>query len=150
MKSVDAVSGCFMIVRRDAMEQIGLLDERFFIYSEDIDWCRRFKHQGWEVVFNPAPQATHYSGASSGNEPVRFSMEKQRAILKYWAKHHSWPWRMLMFLILFNHHFLRVLAGQSISLWKPSRKAEIEGRMKASLECLRDLLTFQKTSIEHL
>ena len=48
------------------MEEVGLLDESFFMYSEDLDWCKRFNDKGWkEIVFNPAVSALHYGGGSS-------------------------------------------------------------------------------------
>jgi hypothetical protein len=142
-KSIEAISGCFMMVRGDALEQVGLLDERFFIYCEDIDWCKRFREKGWDIVFNPDAQAIHYAGASSANEPMRFSIEKQRAILKYWSKHHCLSARLILFLVLFLHHLLRFLANKFTLLWYPSRKGEIAGRIKVNLECLRDLLAFK-------
>src|SRR5665648_483189 len=62
---VDVLSGCFLMVRRKALEQVGPLDEQFFIYSEDIDWCRRFCDADWEIVFFPEAKAIHYGGGSS-------------------------------------------------------------------------------------
>ncbi len=53
-REVDVVTGCFMLVRREAIEQIGLLDEYFFMYGEETDWCYRFKQAGWKVIFTPA------------------------------------------------------------------------------------------------
>ena len=86
---VDILSGCFWVVRRDALNDVGLLDESFFIYGEDMDWCKRFWKAGWPAVFVPQAQAIHYGGASSANAPVRFFIEMQRADLQYWTKHHS-------------------------------------------------------------
>ena len=89
VRRVDALSGCFWLVRREAVSHVGLLDERFFMYSEDLDWCRRFDQANWEVVFCPEAEAIHYGGASSSNAPTRFLIEMQRANLKYWRKHHG-------------------------------------------------------------
>ncbi len=70
----------FWFVRRKAMDEVGLLDEDFFFYGEDIDWCRRFRDAGWEVVFYPEAETIHFGGASSGNAPVRFYLEMQEPI----------------------------------------------------------------------
>ncbi len=88
-RDVDVLSGCFWFARRAAVEDIGLLDERFFFYAEDMDWCRRFRNGGWRVAFVPQAQAIHYGGGSSSNAPVRFFIEKRKADLKYWRKHHG-------------------------------------------------------------
>jgi GT2 family glycosyltransferase len=48
---VEALSGCFWLARRSAVEQVGRLDERFFFYAEDLDWCKRFHDLGWKILF---------------------------------------------------------------------------------------------------
>ncbi len=65
---IDACSGAAMIVRTAAMKKVGLLDEQFFMYAEDLDWCRRFREAGWKIVFNPDVNIIHHkykSGISS-------------------------------------------------------------------------------------
>lgn len=62
---VDSVVGAFMLVRRSAMEKIGLLDESFFMYGEDLDWCWRCKEAGYKVWYYPATTVVHYKGESS-------------------------------------------------------------------------------------
>jgi len=61
---VDAVSGAAMLLRRAAIEQVGLLDERFFLYAEDLDWCYRFRLAGWRVHYCAQAQATHIKRTS--------------------------------------------------------------------------------------
>ena len=57
---VEVLNGWFWVVRRDALDQVGPLDPRFFIYAEDLDWCQRFKKAGWRLVFYPEAHAVHY------------------------------------------------------------------------------------------
>ena len=83
-RKVDILSGCFWMVRKKALEQVGLLDERFYIYAEDKDWCKRFSDAGWYVVFNPEAEIIHYGGASSANAPIKYYLEMQKANLQYW------------------------------------------------------------------
>jgi len=63
---VDAVNGAFMMVRRQALARTGALDEGYWLYMEDLDWCRRFWLAGWKVFYEPAGSALHVKGGSSG------------------------------------------------------------------------------------
>lgn len=63
---VDAVNGAFMLCRAEAVREVGLLDEGYWLYMEDLDWCRRFWQAGWKVFYEPAGVALHVKGASSG------------------------------------------------------------------------------------
>jgi hypothetical protein len=78
---VDAVNGAFMLVRREAMTQVGLLDEDYFMYMEDLDWCFRFALHGWHVYYDPSAVVVHLKGESGkqSSEPMIraffFSME---------------------------------------------------------------------------
>ena len=62
---VDAVNGAYMLIRKSAMDQVGLLDEGYWLYMEDLDWCRRFWLAGWKVFYEPAGVALHVKGGSS-------------------------------------------------------------------------------------
>jgi N-acetylglucosaminyl-diphospho-decaprenol L-rhamnosyltransferase len=63
---VDAVNGAFMLCRAGAVREVGLLDEGYWLYMEDLDWCRRFWRAGWKVFYEPAGVALHVKGGSSG------------------------------------------------------------------------------------
>jgi N-acetylglucosaminyl-diphospho-decaprenol L-rhamnosyltransferase len=63
---VDAVNGAFMLCRGKAVREVGLLDEGYWLYMEDLDWCRRFWDAGWRIVYEPAGVALHVKGGSSG------------------------------------------------------------------------------------
>ncbi len=63
---VDAVNGAFMLCRAEAVREVGLLDEGYWLYMEDLDWCRRFWLAGWKVFYEPAGVALHVKGGSSG------------------------------------------------------------------------------------
>jgi GT2 family glycosyltransferase len=62
---VDAVNGAFMLVRRAAMDEVGLLDEAYWVYMEDLDWCYRFKRAGWRVVYDGTVTVVHVKGGTS-------------------------------------------------------------------------------------
>ena len=121
LSAVDIIVGCFWMVRRIAIDEVGLLDERFFIYSEDKDWCKRFHEKGWEVIYFPDAKVIHYGGASSANEPIRFYLEMQKANLQYWEKHHGsistglFRWMLIInnFCRLIGYKIIKVYAGDS-------------------------------------
>ncbi len=72
IREVDVIMGAYMLVRATAIEQLGMLDESYFMYSEEVDWCYRFKQNGWKVYFYPYVEAIHLWGGSS--KPVRVEM----------------------------------------------------------------------------
>jgi GT2 family glycosyltransferase len=64
---VDAINGAFMLVKREAVDQVGPMDERYWLYAEDIDWCHRFWDRGWKVLYWPGVRVIHRKGGSSGD-----------------------------------------------------------------------------------
>lgn len=141
LRPVDILTGCFWLIRKDALPRVGLLDESFFMYGEDMDWCRRFWKHGWQVMFVPAAEAIHYGGGSSVNAPVRFYLEMQRADLQYWKKHHSRPAVACYFLISCLHLLLRT-GGYSIAfLFTHRLRQTCRHKVKRSFACLKWLLT---------
>jgi hypothetical protein len=70
VQPVDWVSGACLLVRRAAIQQAGLLDEHFFMYFEDNDWCLRIRHCGWQVYYNPQVAITHIGGQSLAQNPA--------------------------------------------------------------------------------
>jgi GT2 family glycosyltransferase len=84
---VDWVVGAALMVRRAAVEQVGGLDEGFFMYSEELDWCRRLKSAGWRIAHLPSARIVHHEGRSSTQVPaathIRFNASKVRYFRKY-------------------------------------------------------------------
>ena len=86
---VDWLSGaCFMIPRR-VIDVVGVMDEGYFMYSEELDWCRRIKRLGWRVVYLPRAQVVHYVGRSSDQAVTHRHINFQRAKLRYFRKYHG-------------------------------------------------------------
>jgi N-acetylglucosaminyl-diphospho-decaprenol L-rhamnosyltransferase len=84
VRDADFLMGACMLVRRAAVEEVGPLDERFFLFSEETDWCYRFRRAGWRVVFYPGAEAVHVGGAGHGGRMFR---EQVRGHLRFLAKH---------------------------------------------------------------
>ncbi|GAB4543258.1 MAG: glycosyltransferase family 2 protein [Anaerolineae bacterium] len=85
---VDSVVGAFMLVRREAVQQAGLLDEDFFMYGEDLDWAYRITQAGWKVYYNPAVTVLHVKRAASRHSP-RAAREFYRAMRIFYDKHYA-------------------------------------------------------------
>ena len=87
-RDVDVVSGMFMLVRRDAVEEVGLMDEDYFVFAEEADWCRRFRKAGWRCVFSPVGRILHVDGGSKSTEQasVRMYVEMQKNMLLFHRK----------------------------------------------------------------
>ncbi len=90
---VDSVVGAFMMVRREAISRVGLFDEDFWMYGEDLDWAFRIKTAGWKVMYNPAVKVTHVKRAAS-RQSRRAQHEFYRAMLIFYRKHYraTTPW----------------------------------------------------------
>jgi len=86
VRNVEVVMGACMLVRRDAVEQVGYCDEDYFLFSEETDWCFRFRQGGWEVVFFPGAECVHVRGAAHGG---RLYQENLRGHLLFLWKHHG-------------------------------------------------------------
>jgi N-acetylglucosaminyl-diphospho-decaprenol L-rhamnosyltransferase len=86
VREADVVMGAVMLARRAAIDEVGLLDEDFFLFSEETDWCYRYRHAGWEVLFTPDAEFAHVYGAAHAGQMLR---ENVRGILRFFAKHHG-------------------------------------------------------------
>jgi GT2 family glycosyltransferase len=86
VREVDWLFGACLLVRRDAADEVGLFDESFFMFSEETDWCYRFRSAGWKVYFVPQAEVFHVGGASHGG---RLFAENVRGHLRFVAKHHG-------------------------------------------------------------
>jgi GT2 family glycosyltransferase len=110
--NVQALSGAFLMVRRSAAEKVGLLDEAFFIYGEEIDWCMRFTKSQYKIVFFSGARAIHFGSGSSSKEPVRFYRELYSSKLRFYKKHfkhHYWKIMILVHLLRQNLRILKYL-----------------------------------------
>jgi len=84
--STEAISGAFMFVRRSAMDEVGLLDEKYFMHCEDLDWCIRFRNSGKDILFVPDATAVHYQGSCSKKNPVKVLWYKHTGMVIFYNK----------------------------------------------------------------
>ena len=97
---VEAISGAFMFVRREALDEVGLLDDGYFLHCEDLDWCMRFRHLGWRILFVPQVSITHFKGGCSQSCRLLVEWHKHRGMIRFYKKffRHQYP-APLMFLV---------------------------------------------------
>jgi len=84
--AVEAISGAFMFARREAINQVGLLDEDYFMHCEDIDWCMRFRQAGWNILFVPGVAVTHFKGTCSKGRPIKVLYHMHRGMIRFYRK----------------------------------------------------------------
>lgn len=128
---VDSVIGACMLVRREAYAQVGGFDERFFMYSEELDWQRRLRDRGWRVAFTPDAQVTHLGGASGAGEPARINRHVFDSLDLYVFKHHGLPGLVSLRAAMTLGCFLRAILWALVMATVPRRRAA--ARAKARL-----------------
>ena len=89
VQDVDWLYGAALMARREAIEQVGLMDEGFFMYSEELDWCRRFREAGRRVVYLPTAQIVHHGGKSSEQVAAARHIHFQTSKVRYFRKYHG-------------------------------------------------------------
>jgi GT2 family glycosyltransferase len=97
---VDWVVGAAIVIRREAWQQVGPIDETFFMYFEETDWCRRAALAGWTTHYLPAAQVTHYEGKSSQQVMAARTLRFQHSKLRYTHKYFGRGWAVLLRLFL--------------------------------------------------
>lgn len=90
---VEAISGACMMVKREAMKNVGSWDEGYFLHCEDLDWCMRFRQKGWRIVFVPEARVVHTAGVCSRCRPIFVEWHKHRGMMRFYRKffRHQYP-----------------------------------------------------------
>ncbi|MBN1136181.1 MAG: glycosyltransferase family 2 protein [Anaerolineae bacterium] len=136
IQTVDWLVGACLLVRREAYEEAGGLDEGFFMYSEEIDWCRRIKSAGWEVVYLPTATVIHHEGKSSEQVVAARHIYFQSSKVRYFRKHHgAVRAELLRWFLLSTYVYQWAREGLK---WLIGHKRPMRGeRMKAYRQVLR-------------
>ena len=134
---VEILNGWFWMTRREALEDVGLLDETLFMYADDLDWSKRFRDAGWKVVYFPEAEAIHYGGGTTARAPVRFAIEMQRANFQYWRKNYGKLSRAAYLSIMALHQVVRLVGYSVLWVCRERTRDEIEFKLKRSLACLQ-------------
>lgn len=83
---VETISGACMLVKREAVADVGLWDEGYFLHCEDLDWCMRFRQQGWKIMFAPDAKIIHHKGTCSKSRPIFVEWHKHKGMMRFYRK----------------------------------------------------------------
>jgi GT2 family glycosyltransferase len=94
---IEAISGACMLIKREALNDVGLMDDGYFMHCEDLDWCMRFRQRGWKIMFVPAAKVVHHRGACSKARPISVEWHKHKGMMRFYRKHfrHQYPGLLL-------------------------------------------------------
>jgi GT2 family glycosyltransferase len=138
-QEVDWLVGACLCVRAAAAHEVGLFDERFFMYSEELDWCRRFNAAGWRVAYVPSAEVVHLEGGTSRADLIARDQRFQASKLAYAAKWHGPLLALALRVYLVGEYALRGLE-ESLKLVLGSRTAERRARLRVIRSGLRSAL----------
>jgi GT2 family glycosyltransferase/glycosyltransferase involved in cell wall biosynthesis len=126
----DWVSGACMVVRRKAIEDAGLMDERFFMYWEDADWCKRMWHSGWKVMYFPQATIVHYVGGSSDKLLFRSVFEFHKSSYMLFKKYNKTCLLFIRFLVIsgLSIRLVFTLVSNGIRVWCSKQKHGIQSK----------------------
>lgn len=120
INEVDSLTGAFMLLRREVIGEVGLLDEQFFMYGEDLDWCFRIKKAGWKVVYYPEALTIHYKGGSSKKKRYKTIYEFHRAMYLFYNKHYLKEYNTLITLLVYIGIGIKLSLVIILNLLKPA------------------------------
>jgi GT2 family glycosyltransferase len=124
VREVDVVTGCFMLVKHEAIEQAGLMDEQFFMYGEETDWCFRFKKNGWKIMFTPDGQIIHFGGQSTSQKKAEMMLQLRGSILLFIKKHKNILSHIVSRLLTALFFFLRIPYWLAVGLIRQGKCSE--------------------------
>jgi GT2 family glycosyltransferase len=147
-RNVDVLNGAFTMIRRTSMDEVGLIDERFFMYGDDLDWFVRFNKGNWPVMFYPGGEIIHYGGGVTAKAPVYFYVEMHKANLQYFQKHHSWLAQRGFLAALLLHDIIRYVAFSALSLLGGKKKERFGWKAQRSMACMQWILRSKEPTLD--
>jgi GT2 family glycosyltransferase len=144
MREVDWVTGACLMTRREVIETVGLLDERFFMFAEDADWCWRVREYGRKVYFIPDAQVLHHGGGSSQTLVKEMEMEKYKSKYRLFIKHRRYA-LFLFSVALINASLMAQTIVQSLArVLRLHLPVKISSRLAIASYCLRQHVTLAR------
>jgi GT2 family glycosyltransferase len=129
---VDWLSGGFMILRRDVFKKIGLFDENFFMYLEDIDLCFRARKAGFKIIYFPKAQVIHHHMASTKKDPSRAIINELKSLIYYFKKYKKNIF--ILKILIYSKLYLQLSRYKLISLFRKKEKPFVEAYKKVLKE----------------
>jgi len=119
---IDCLVGAFMMLRKETLEEVGLLDESFFMYGEDIDWCYRIQAAGWKNYYYPKVSIVHYKGESSKKQSTRMIDEFHKSMIIFYNKHYKNKYNVVINLITYLGIYSKWALSLLINAFKKEKK----------------------------
>lgn len=141
-QDVEWLMGAAILVRREALERAGLFDEQFFMYSEEVDLCRRIRLAGWRIVYLPEAVVLHHEGRSSEQNMVGRNLHFHESRFRYYAKHFGRPWMLALRLAVLGH--FGFLAAEELGKLVLGSRPELR---RSRLSMLRRVLAAQSRAL---
>lgn len=121
-QQVDWLVGACLLVRRAALDEVGAFDERFFMYSEEMDLCYRLRQAGWEVWFVPEAEIVHHEGASSRQDLFRRNVNFHESRYRFFEKHHGLAAAMALRWFVFGTFLFQLAEEAAKFLLQPAKR----------------------------
>jgi GT2 family glycosyltransferase len=131
------MEGAYLLARREAVEQVGGLDEQIFMYAEDVDWCYRFHQAGWEVWYHPQVEIVHYGGQSSRKRQSRMEAELYRSRVYFFGKHRGRGSALVLKALVYGLTAVKIVvhrAIRSVSRGRRGRNVPSWRQLRAALK----------------
>jgi GT2 family glycosyltransferase len=141
-REVDNLMGACMLVRKSAIAQAGPMDEGYYMYSEEIDWCLRIRRAGWRIYWVPAAEIIHFGGQSTRQKRAEMFIYLYRGKVMYFRKHHGRISAGLYKIVLFLASIPRIAPRWLVWLIPPGRRAEQLERAGLYARLIRALPAF--------
>lgn len=125
---VEAISGACMLVRREALDEVGMLDEGYFMHCEDLDWCMRFRAAGRRILFVPDAKAVHLKGTCSKSRPIFVEWHKHKGMVRFYRKffRDQYPFGLMWLIVLgvwlrFSLVVIKIILHRALSVFRNGR-----------------------------
>lgn len=131
---IEAISGAFMLVRREILEQVGFFDDAYFMHCEDLDLCMRVRQAGRQILFVPDVEIVHYKGSCSKGRPIFVQWHKHKGMIRFYNKffHHQYPWPLMLLVVCAV--WTRFFISSGVVLMGGFKRKAIRGDVKFSIE----------------
>ncbi|SHL66719.1 hypothetical protein SAMN05444414_12542 [Roseovarius marisflavi] len=127
-REVEVISGCYLLVRRSVIDQIGLLDENFFFFGEETDWCKRMRDAGWRLMFAPVGEITHHGSVSARKLDYHRDVLLSESIVRLHRKHAGVFGGLVTFGIISMFNATRALYWSFAAVFSSSEHARARGK----------------------
>ena len=125
-REVEVISGCYLMIRKEIIETIGVLDERFFFFAEETDWCKRISEAGWRLVFSPVGKIIHHGGGSVNKLSYKRDVLLTAATVRLHRKHGGVVGGITAYFILMFFNLTRAGAWMVLAFLNTSRRARAQ------------------------